>query len=422
MYKEIFARYRKIIENTGYLSVIEIIKLSLPFIALPYLIRTVGVENYGIVAFAQTIISYFVIFINWGLDYSAVKDVSVNRNDKKKLSNTVSSVLLIKSALLLLSFLILCIAISFVDYLQKYLCLYLFSFLTCFSEVLFPIWFFVGIEKMKYLTIIRLSSVLFYTACIFIFIHRSEDYTLIALFQSLGNVIAGIIAIYLLIKVEKVVLVLPSYKEIRKTFLLSIPFFTSRISSVAKGALSKTICGVFLSMQAVAAFDLVLKLCTAAVIPSQTLNQAIYPHNAKNQDTRFAQKMLHVNVLMALSIATISFLLAPLIIRIFSGNELPEAVNLLRIMSLYILCGNLTMYIGTPVLVAFGHPAPFNHSVVYSTILLCILFLILYLCNIFTINTIAVTLGLSELFVLAYRLYFCFHFKIFNLRTILSHK
>ena len=38
----------------------------MPFIALPYIIKTVGVTNYGSIVFAQAIISYFQIFINWG--------------------------------------------------------------------------------------------------------------------------------------------------------------------------------------------------------------------------------------------------------------------------------------------------------------------------------------------------------------------
>lgn len=74
---------RLILQNTGYLSVIEVIRLAMPFVALPYIIRTVGAENYGTAVFAQTIISYFSILINWGLDVSAVKDVSVHRNYRR---------------------------------------------------------------------------------------------------------------------------------------------------------------------------------------------------------------------------------------------------------------------------------------------------------------------------------------------------
>ena len=91
--------HKTIVKNTGYLSIIEVIRMAMPFIALPYVLKTIGASNYGLAVFAQTIISYFSIFINFGLDVSAVKDVSINRNDHKTLNAIVSSVLLIKLVL-----------------------------------------------------------------------------------------------------------------------------------------------------------------------------------------------------------------------------------------------------------------------------------------------------------------------------------
>ena len=56
-------KYKVIVHNTTYLSVLEILKMVMPFVALPYLISTVGADKYGLVVFAQAIISYFIIFI-----------------------------------------------------------------------------------------------------------------------------------------------------------------------------------------------------------------------------------------------------------------------------------------------------------------------------------------------------------------------
>ena len=99
-------KYKVIVHNTTYLSVLEILKMVMPFVALPYLISTVGADKYGLVVFAQAIISYFIIFINFGLDVSAVKNVSINRSDNEKLSEVVSSVLIIKAFLFILFFIL----------------------------------------------------------------------------------------------------------------------------------------------------------------------------------------------------------------------------------------------------------------------------------------------------------------------------
>lgn len=400
----IFNNYRNLIENTGYLSIIEVVKLILPFIALPYLIRTIGADNYGMVVFVQTIISYFSIFINFGLDISAIKDVSINREFPEKLAHIVSTVLLIKVILLIFSFFLLCVGYYVSPHVKIHFVLYLFSFLTCFSEVLFPIWFYLGIEKMKYLTLIRLSSVLFYTSTVFLFIKGKDDYQLVALLYSLGNIFAGCISMILLLKIERVRLLIPSFHEVKICFKDSVPFFISRLSIVFNGGIAKMICGVFFSMKAVAAFDLAQKLAAGAMVPSMTLNQVVYPHIARSQDKNFARNFFYVNIALAFAIALIGFIFSPLLVHIFAGNELPEAILLLRILCLYILCGNMTMYVGTPLLVAFGFSSYFNKSVVLQTVVLWVVLGLFYVLGVFSIDLLALSLGISELFLFIYRL------------------
>lgn len=77
---------------------------------------------------------------------------------------------------------------------------------------------------MKYLTLVRITSILFYTLSVFIFIHTKEDYELIVLLQSLGNVFAGCLSLYLLFGVNKIKLVFPGYERLNFTFKNSIPF------------------------------------------------------------------------------------------------------------------------------------------------------------------------------------------------------
>ena len=38
-------KYKVIVHNTTYLSVLEILKMVMPFVALPYLISTVGADG-----------------------------------------------------------------------------------------------------------------------------------------------------------------------------------------------------------------------------------------------------------------------------------------------------------------------------------------------------------------------------------------
>lgn len=121
-----------------------------------------------VVSFCASHYFLFQIFINWGLDISAVKDVSISRNNPGELNRIVSSVLLIKLLYLLLSASLLIVASLFVPYVYENAGLLFCCFLLCFTDILFPVWFYQGIEKMKYLALIKFISILFYTVSIFI--------------------------------------------------------------------------------------------------------------------------------------------------------------------------------------------------------------------------------------------------------------
>lgn len=59
---------KMLLANFTYLSIIEIIGLLLPLITFPYLIRTIGAQKYGIIVFAQTIVAYLVMIVNFGFN------------------------------------------------------------------------------------------------------------------------------------------------------------------------------------------------------------------------------------------------------------------------------------------------------------------------------------------------------------------
>lgn len=408
-------KYKVIAHNTTYLSVLEILKMIMPFVALPYLISTVGPDKYGLVVFAQAVISYFVILINFGLDVSAVKNVSICRNDKDKLEEVVSSVLIIKSCLFLCSFIILILLLLCVKQFRENYVLFLLSFLSCLSEILFPVWFYQGVEKMKYITLIRFSSILFYTVTVFIFIKGQNDYLLIPLLQSLGWLFSGAISFFMLIRVEKISLYIPAYELIKKYFVESIPFFVSRVSVVVNGNMAKTICGIFFSMHEVAAFDLAQKIAMTALVPLQMLNQALFPHIAKTLDRQFVNKCFKYILLAISLIVVVVYFFAPLMVSILSHGELPESVKILRVLCLFIFSGGITSYTGSPVLVSFGYAKPFNRSVILSTITLIAIYICLYFTNSFSIINFALALGWAEFVIAVYRLYYCNRYKLIRL-------
>ena len=119
------------IKNFGYLSALQLFTLFIPLITYPYLIRIIGKEIWGEIIFAQVIISYASLLINFGFDVSATREVSVSRDNPTELSKIVSSVFIAKLFFGLVSTLSIISLINFIPLFSHHKLLYLYTFIFC---------------------------------------------------------------------------------------------------------------------------------------------------------------------------------------------------------------------------------------------------------------------------------------------------
>lgn len=360
--------YKVLLENFTSLSFLQITNFLLPLITLPYLIRVLGVDKFGLIVFAQAFCQYFVVLTDFGFNLSAVREISIHRSYIDKVSEIYCSVMLIKSALTVLSLILLSVIVfSFSKFRGDWLIFYL-SFGLVIGQTLFPIWFFQGMEKMKYIALLNILAKSIFTVCIFVFIRNSSDYIYVPLLQSLGFLVAGCIGQVAAFKNFKIQFLIPKPGKIAHHAKDSLQFFMSRVSVSLYTASNAFFLGLFASHAMVGYYAAAEKLYMAAKQLYQPLANAIYPYMAKTKNKILFHKLFKFSVLSNLIFCISLFLLSGIIIRLLYGNDFQVSEVVLKILTLALVLVVPSILLGYPYLAALGKAQFANGSVIIASL------------------------------------------------------
>lgn len=398
-------RNKKILENFSYLSLVQIFNLLVPFVSYPYLIRILGADLYGLVIFAQSIVVYFSSCINFGFNISATKNISIFRDNKNKISEIVSSVLIIKLLIWFICLLILLLLIFIIPSFKEYPLLYLFAFGKCFEELFFSQWFFQGVENMKYITLVNLISKTIFTILVFFIIKTKTDYLFVPLLSCIGSSIGGAFSIYVLIYKHRVKFYLPKLKVIKIYFFESLPFFISRITAIITEKSNAIIIGLFLGMKDVSYYDLASKIIGVCVIPFNMIAQAFYPKIARVKNKLLAIYVLKMNIILSVVFILLVSFFKVYIVKLLGGVKMLEAVDIVVKLSPLILIYSISYSLGQPLLIAFGHSRSFNKSIIISNCIYFICITIAFIFKIISLDVVVFILLFSEFINMSLRFY-----------------
>jgi len=331
---------KKLSGNFFLLSILQIAKYLLPLITLPYLVRILQPSNYGLVAFAQAFISYFTIFTDYGFNLSATRDISINRENKQIVKKIFSSVFAAKLLLGLLSSVVLLIILFFIPKFHNNWLLYIYSFGIVIGTILFPVWFFQGMEKMKYITILDIAAKIFFTVSIFIFIRKPEDYLYVPLLNSLGYIIVGIVSLVMIYKDFRIKPMIPSLNNIKYQFKEGWYIFASTMAVTSYRVLPSIAIGIFYSYSTVGYYVVGEKLIRTVTALLEPLTRTVFPFLSKSiQESSSKGINIALSILRKLNVVTLClsgaiFVFAEPIIYYFSGADYMESVLVLKIFSL----------------------------------------------------------------------------------------
>lgn len=398
-----------LLTNFSYLSFLQVFTLLIPLITYPYLIRVLGKDLYGLVVFTQVIAGYFNIFITFGFNLTGAKEVSIHRDNKEKLSEIVSSISVIKLIFLCLSFVLLLGCLFYASVASKFL--YILAFWICILDVVFPIWFFQGIEKMKFITFISFSTRIVFILLIFVLIKNEKDVLWFPISNLIGAILSGIISFYFIRK-EGVKFILPSFSMMKEYVRKSYHFFMSNVLIQIYANSNKAIIGLFLGMGSVAYYDLAEKIVSLIRMPQGILSQTVFPRISANKNVAFIKKIFNLSICLNVFLYIILFFTAEYIVLLLAGKEMLSAVPIVRIMGLLAPIIAISNVMGILTLVPFGFNKLFTQMIGISVVSYLILFGIIWKLNIISIYSLSIINVLVEVIVSVISVYFVYKSKI----------
>jgi O-antigen/teichoic acid export membrane protein len=378
----------------------------MPLITFPYLIKTLGKEMYGLVIFAQAVISYFQILVSFGFTTSATKEASINRNNKVKLGEIFGSILIVKIILFIISLILLAILLRFIPKLYGYEWLFFISMWICLYDAVFPLWYFLGIEKMKYITFLTLISRIISLVLLFLLVKSPDHYLRVPLINGIGAIIGAIGSIIIIINDNKILLTFPSFLQLKFHFKKSIPYFISELSSNIFINSNKIVLGSLLGMAEVAYYDLADKITSIfRSVPIGIVRNTIYPRVAQTKNMNIVYKTTIIMTGFAIiSVLLINFT-APMLITYLGGEEMLGGVNALRIFSIAIITAHISNYYLTVGLWSLDYNIEFRNAMIYTSFIYIGILLLLSIFGWIGLYSLILSIILVDLF----QSFYCFY-------------
>jgi PST family polysaccharide transporter len=341
-----------------HLTFLRGISRVLPLVSSPFLIHTIGIEQFGILEFSKAISFYFTTFVNYGFSYSATKQISLHKQDNHTIGQIISSVYAIKIIILLACFLVLITLIYFVPKLQQEK-LYLLSFFpVVVASSLFPTFAFQGLHRIHWLTLLNLITKVLFLVSLFVFIHRPSDALIFPILLAVADAIRLGIAFFILHNRLAIPLKKPVWSIIKEQIQEGIHIFLSQLTAMFYARFSILFLGFWGNSTMVAIYNIGEKIVRMTEVLLEAFMQALYPLSYAKitqnlpEGIRYIIKYAKVGII-CLFLLGITYLVGAqgYINLLTGGKSLPKAVSILRIHAFLPIILFLSNLLGVGILV-----------------------------------------------------------------------
>lgn len=375
----------------------------LNFLMFPFMLRMIGPEKFGAIIFMQTVVQYFIIITDYGFNMTAPRDIARaegNFEIGKIFTNVMSAKIMILSVICLLSGAVIFFLPTTVEF---DVLLFIAVMPLALGNVLFPAWFFQGIQEMKYITISSVIARSLLLIIMLITVREPSDYLIAAILFSSMPAVSGILSFQIIMRKYKFVFVKPDLDGIIKTIKDGWQIFLSTVAINLYTNTNILILGIFTNPTIVGYFGAASKLVDSLKGLMSAVTQAVYPHVSAKLKTSvedtiiFIRKFTKYYAGFFFVISSLLFILASPVITLLFGKNYEESVTILRILAPLPFIISFSQVYGMQVLLNFGKQSTFSKILIAAAVF--DLIIVLPLGYFFGEIGVAVTMVAVEIFV-----------------------
>lgn len=329
-----------LISNIFNLLLLQGINYIMPLVTFPYLVKVLGVEQYGILAFSLTVTSYFVLITDYGFNLSAMRQVSIYRYNPQKINEIFGCVLIIKLLLMIACFFLMICLIFLVEKFSEIQNLLFLSFGMVFGQILFPIWLFQGMEKMKYITYLSVIAKLIFTIGIFLFVKGENDIWLVPFLNSVGLILVGVFSLILVIRQFGIKFYIPDRYSLYFYLKDGWNLFTSNLAILGYKNNSMLILAFYLDPINLGFYSIGKKIFEAINGLNVVMSQAFFPSVSKSQASSGTaisdrlKSLFSISIILSAGIFLFTFFFADIISLIISGKQETVVIEILQLLAI----------------------------------------------------------------------------------------
>ncbi|MDA3616415.1 oligosaccharide flippase family protein [Polluticaenibacter yanchengensis] len=344
---------KTLINNTASLGIVQIVNYVFPLITIPYVSRIIGPDGFGVINYATAFVSYFILIINFGFDFTATRKIASNPNDKSLVEKTYSEVFNARLLLFLISIPLYVICLFLFPIQKQHYIISLVLFLNVFSALLTPQYLFQGLQKLAFFSRLNLLKAALNTLFILLIIKSKDDLVLYVAIGVGGNFLIALLALlYVRFALKLKFRTLPVKRSVHALWSGRFIFYSSIVFSLYTTT-NIIILGLFDSTINIGYYTTAV---TFINIVQNTINiplsSALYPYigrafsEGKENGMDKLKKILPITFYFNLLVSSGILILSPFLIVLVFGEKFEGSIIIVQILSLLPFISGLSNMMG----------------------------------------------------------------------------